>query len=179
MEVTWKLKPGLAWQDGAPLTAEDFDFAFRLFRDRASGFAVPSGIGFVGEITTPDQQTLILQYPKLFNGAAVAGTPEFPPVPKHLLSEQLARDGAAAVTNSPFWSTGWVGLGPFRMTSNLLGSQIQAEAFDQFVFGRPRIDRLVISFILDPNALVAHVIAGEVDVVPIGSFQPDDSQVLK
>lgn len=179
MEVTWKLKPGLTWQDGAPLTTDDYAFAFQLFRDRASGFAVPSGVGFVGEVNAPDPYTLVFQYPRLFNGAAVAGTPEFPPVPKHLLADQLVKDGAAAVTNSPFWSTGWVGLGPFRMTSNLLGSQIQAEAFDQFVFGRPKIDRLVISFVLDPNALVAHVIAGEVDVVPIGSFQPDDSQVLK
>src|SRR5207244_11759754 len=126
-----------------------------------------------------DEQTLVRADPMLFNGAAMDGTPEFPPVPKHLLADQLARDGAAATTNNAFWTTGWVGAGPFRMTNNVLGSQIEAEAFDNYVLGRPKVDRLVVSFVLDPNALVAHVIAGEVDAVPIGSFQPDDSQVLK
>src|SRR5579864_7881532 len=31
METTWKLRPGLTWQDGHPLTADDFVFAFQVY----------------------------------------------------------------------------------------------------------------------------------------------------
>src|SRR5688500_17276152 len=38
METTYQLRQGLTWQDGAPLTAEDFVFAFQVYRDPALGF---------------------------------------------------------------------------------------------------------------------------------------------
>src|SRR5689334_11078091 len=31
METTWTLRPGIFWQDGAPLSAEDFAFAWRVY----------------------------------------------------------------------------------------------------------------------------------------------------
>ncbi len=33
MEVTWKLRPSVYWQDGAPLTADDFVFGLEVARD--------------------------------------------------------------------------------------------------------------------------------------------------
>src|SRR5205823_14967317 len=100
----------------------------------------------------------VFRYPKIFNGAAVAGLPEFPPVPRHLLEEPLGRLGADGLANQPFWTTEYVGLGPFKMTSRTLGSQIAADAFDDYVFGHPRIDRVSVRFILDVNALVASLL---------------------
>src|SRR5439155_4186873 len=31
METTWKLKPGIVWQDGTPFSAQDFVFAWRIY----------------------------------------------------------------------------------------------------------------------------------------------------
>src|SRR5439155_14255488 len=33
MELTWKLRPGLTWHDGAPLTADDFVFGIEIAKD--------------------------------------------------------------------------------------------------------------------------------------------------
>jgi peptide/nickel transport system substrate-binding protein len=181
MEVTWKLRPGLKWHDGAPLTAEDFAFTVRLFKDPSSAVAVPRAISFVSEVLVPDSETVVLRYPRIFNGAAVAGIAVFPPLPRHLLEEQFAQTGAAGVANHPVWLSEWTGLGPFKMTGRTLGSQIDAVAFDGFVFGRPRIDRLIIRFFPenDNHTLIANLMTGDVDIVPVGSLEPDDAHQLR
>src|SRR5262249_24394537 len=40
METTYHLRPGATWQDGAPLTAEDFVFAYQVYRE--------PGLSFIG-----------------------------------------------------------------------------------------------------------------------------------
>src|SRR4051794_7117022 len=32
METTWKLRPGLTWQNGEPLTSDDFVFAMQMYK---------------------------------------------------------------------------------------------------------------------------------------------------
>jgi peptide/nickel transport system substrate-binding protein len=179
MEVTYQLQPGLTWHDGAPLTSEDFVFTYKLFKDPGSTFVVPTNIRQIGEVLAPSPQTIVFRYPKSFNGADVSGPDEFPPVPRHLLESHYNEVGAEGATKLPFWQTGWVGLGPFKMVKYELASFIEADAFDGFVWGRPKIDKLIIKYVLDTNALLAQTLAGEVDVLPIGSFDPQHAEVLK
>src|SRR5207245_1929558 len=49
MEVTWKLRPGVAWHDGAPLTADDFVFGFTLNTDPELT-AVPGELASISEV---------------------------------------------------------------------------------------------------------------------------------
>ena len=178
MEVTWKLKPGLKWHDGTAFTSEDLAFAYRVFKDPAWPAAIPSAVGFIGEALAPDSQTLILRYPRVSNGAAVAGTVELPPVPRHLMDDQFKQGGVAGIANHPVWTTDWVGMGPYKLTGRSLGSQIEAAAFDDYMLGRPKIDRLVIKATNDASALVARVLSGDVDMVP-NNMEPAQGAVLR
>jgi peptide/nickel transport system substrate-binding protein len=179
MEVTWEIKPGLTWHDGAPLTSDDFAFSYKLFKDPGSAFAVPTNIRVISEVLTPGPHTIVFRYPRTFNNAYISGPDEFPPVPRHLLEAQFNEVGADGVTRSPFWQTGWVGLGPFKMTKYELASYIEADAFDGYVWGRPKVDKLLIKLILDTNALLAQALAGEIDAIPIGSLEPQQAEVLR
>jgi peptide/nickel transport system substrate-binding protein len=171
MEVVWKLKPDLKWHDGTPLTAADLAFTVRMFKDPASPFTIPRAVRFVDEALTPDAETLVLRYRRVFNGAAVANTPDFPPVPRHLVEGFYAQSGGEGLANSPVWTTDWVGMGPFRVTSHLLGTQIDGEAFAGYVFGRPLIERISVRIIPDVNTVVANLLAGEIDAVPTGALE--------
>lgn len=179
MELTWKLKPGLTWHDGAPLTSDDIAFTVRLFKDPASTFPVPRGMTFVSEVVTPDPETAVLRYPRTFNAANVAGAVDFGVVPRHVLEDQYTLLGAAAVDNLPFWTSGWVGLGPFRMTNRTVGTQIEGEAFDGYVLGRPKIDRLVVKYVFDNNTLMAVLMAGDIDAVGVGNFDAPQAATLR
>ena len=179
MEVTWKLKPNLKWHDGSPLTAEDLAFSFRVFKDPASRFSVPAAIGFVDEALAPDPQTLVLRYRRVFNSATTASTFDFPPLPRHLLQDTYAQVGAEGLANSPIWTTEWVGLGPYRLTNALVGSHVEGEAFADYVFGRPHIDRLIVRLIPDVNTIVANLLAGELDGMPTGALEAGHGADLK
>src|SRR5262245_41880038 len=58
MEVTWKLKPNVVWQDGAPLTVDDFIFAATVVRDRSQPLTQDIVWPFIEDFTAPDAQTL-------------------------------------------------------------------------------------------------------------------------
>jgi peptide/nickel transport system substrate-binding protein len=171
MEVTWKLKPSLKWHDGWPFTAADLAFTVRMFKDPASPFSMPRAVRLVDEALAPDAETLVLRYRRVFNGAAVANTPDFPPVPRHLIEGFYAQSGGEGLANSPIWTTSWVGMGPYRVTSHVLGNQIDGESFGGYVFGRPLIERVSVRIIPDVNTIVANLLAGEIDLVPTGALE--------
>src|SRR5436309_1263188 len=53
METTYKLRPGLTWHDDQPLTADDFAFAWRVYRTRSLPFlATPQDQ--MEQVTAPD-----------------------------------------------------------------------------------------------------------------------------
>ncbi len=48
--VTWKLKPGLLWSDGQPVTSEDVKFTWEAARDAANGSALASDHALISNI---------------------------------------------------------------------------------------------------------------------------------
>src|SRR5439155_15648812 len=95
----------------------------------------------------------------------------------HLLRELYLTGDKLAFTNSPIWNVQWVGLGPYRLERWERGALLEAAAFDRYFLGRPRIDRIVIHYLGDANAMVANVLAGSVDMIPMGA-QLDIGQVV-
>src|SRR5438105_3495331 len=62
METTWKLKPDLSWQDGTPLSAQDFAFAAAVFRKMEFGAGASRLVRALEEVTAPDDRTLVIRY---------------------------------------------------------------------------------------------------------------------
>src|SRR5579871_4772623 len=54
METTYRLKPNATWQDGAPLTAGDFVFAWRVYTDPELGVPPTQAIKLIDEVLAPD-----------------------------------------------------------------------------------------------------------------------------
>jgi peptide/nickel transport system substrate-binding protein len=177
MEVTWRLRPGLVWHDGIPLTAHDFVFGHQVVRDPELAVENRPELANISDATAIDDQTLVLTWRtqsirgNTNNGDAV------PAVPQHLLRDLYLTGDKVGFTNSPIWNVQWVGLGPYRLDRWERGSLLEAVGFDRYVLGRPRIDRLVIHYLGDANAMVANILAGSVDVITLGA-QLDIGQVV-
>ena len=168
METTWKLKPNLTWHDGTPLTAEDFVFAWHVYATPQLGAATSPPIGVMEEVLAPDPRTLVIRwrtpYPEA--GALTDGTRTgFQALPRHLLQESFQELDPVAFAALPFWTTDYVGLGPYRIDRWEPGTFISARAFDGYVLGRPKIDRIELRFIPDPQTAVANLLSGEAHFV--------------
>ena len=162
MEVTWKLKPGIKWQDGSPLTSDDLLFSWEVDKDLTTGIASQSIARFVSSATAPDPLTAVFNWSTPSQLGGVAGVREFDILPKHVL-EGLERKGMA---DNPFFTdpSVFVGSGPYRPVSWERGRMITLEAFNDYFLGRPHIDQVVFSIIPDPSTALTNVLAGQVDV---------------
>jgi peptide/nickel transport system substrate-binding protein len=158
METRYRLKPNLVWHDGAPLTADDFVFAFHV-SPPANGFrtgVVPYTL--MQEVVAADSRSLVIRWNSIYPDAGVLhlGDVKFGlvPLPRHIL-EPTFNQSVEAFQGHPYWSHEFVGAGPFKLDRWELGSRLEAVAFDQHVLGRPRIDRIRLLFVSDFNTSFA------------------------
>ncbi len=165
METTYRLKPNLVWHDGTPLAAEDFAFAWRVYATPALGTSGSAPVAQMEDATAPDNRTLVLRWRQPYAGAgvlrALAQIEGFQALPRHILEQPFLQGDYEAFANHPFWTREYIGLGPYRLDRWEPGASMDAVAFDRYVLGRPKIDRLHILFVTDANAAVASLLSGD------------------
>lgn len=186
--ITVKLKKGLTWSDGKPLTAADFvygakrqlnpavagEYAFTLYAlegaekynqadpKKTSADDLKKLRDAVG-ISAPDEQTIVY---KLANPApwflAVLATWNALPV-----REDLITQGGAAEDNQDWTSDPkrYIGNGPYVMTKRENGTQFVFEANPKYVRGAPPIKTVQYSIIKDITVAFTAYKAGDIDVI--------------
>ncbi len=179
MELTWRLRPNVLWHDGTPLAAEDFALGYRIARDQEMFATGSRTLRMIDEMAAPDPQTLIVRWRDIYIFGNAMGLNTLIPLPRHILGAPYEAGNKQAVANSLFWTSEWVGLGPYRVSQWMDGSLIDTVAFDQYFLGRPKIDRITIRYIFDVNALVLNLIAGDIDVAPVGPFKEEEGYSLR
>ncbi len=60
--VTWKLKPGLLWSDGTPVTSADVKFSWEYCTAEGGGCAQSEKYNDVVDVETPDELTAIVKF---------------------------------------------------------------------------------------------------------------------
>jgi len=170
METTYKLKPNLVWHDDAPLTADDFVFAWRVYASPALGVANAPPTSLMDEVVAPDPVTVTIRWKDQHAGAG-ALTEQFPPLPRHILEAPFQTAVGDAFAANPTFTTEYVGAGPFRLDRWEPGAYLEASAFSRHVLGAPKIERVRLVFISDSNTALANILAGEVH------FAPEDSAI--
>lgn len=165
MELTWTIRPGATWHDGTPLTADDLIFTLTVSGDREFPEFRNGTFEGLTHSDVVDPRTLstrwsqpFIRADRLFAGGR-DGAAE--PLPRHILERPYLenRDGFRQL---PYWTTEYVGLGPFKLREWAQGSFILLEANDSFVLGRPKIDEMEVRIILDPGTVGANVLSGVV-----------------
>jgi peptide/nickel transport system substrate-binding protein len=162
MDMTWTLRDGVTWHDGAPFTSADMLFSFQLHKDPDLTHAYPAERRQMESATAPDPRTFSVHWSSIYVDAPLARG--LTPMPRHLL-EELYRTDKAAFLSSPRFTSDFVGLGPYRMTKWEPGSHMELARFDGYYQGRPPLDGMIVRFILNTNTMVANALAGAVDVL--------------
>lgn len=164
METTHRLKPNLTWHDGTPLSAEDFVFGWRVYATPELGRARSTPFAQMEEVAAPDERTVVIRWKQPYPDAARMND-SFQSLPRHILERPLRELDSGAFVDHPFWTVQYVGLGPYRLESWEPGAFTDAVAFDGFVLGRPKIDRLRLVYMGDPNTALANMLSGEAHFV--------------
>jgi peptide/nickel transport system substrate-binding protein len=150
---TFKLRPGVKFQNGEKLTSADVKFTFE--RDAAAGSTNKEKAVFanIAAIDTPDPLTVVLHLKELnanllFNLGENTGV-------------ILEPKSAATDATHP------VGTGPFELDSWVKGSSITLVKWPGYrAAAKIRLDKVTFRIINDPAAQVAALLAGDVDAFP-------------
>ena len=157
-DTTWefKLRPGLTFHDGTPLTIDDI--AFSLQRARSIPNSPSSFSMFVAgmRVVRVDDRTLHI----------VTDTPN-PLVPNSLALVMIVRKAKAEGAGTPEFNNGsaLVGTGPYRFTSFTPGTEIVMARNDGYWGGAQPYSRVTITFIRNSAARTAALLSGSVDFI--------------
>jgi peptide/nickel transport system substrate-binding protein len=184
METTYRLKPHLTWHDGQPLSSEDFAFAYRVYSVAALGAFNAKPQDQMEEVLAPDPRTLVIRWRSLNGDAGALVTDDLDALPLHILEAPFAAYQEDPSTQDaflahPFWSTQYIGLGPFKLAGWDPGTSVEGVAFAGHALGRPRIDRIIVKVIGDENTVLSNMLAGTVDHAEGSSLRTEHVMVLK
>src|SRR5205814_1800095 len=134
MDTTFHLRPNINWHDGVAFTADDLMFSFAILQDPDLP-TTGSQRRFMESASAPDPRTFVIHWSGTYVDAPQGAIGVIRP--KHILEDLYRRD-KEAFTNSPWFTTEFVGLGPYKLASWELGSHIDLARFEDYYQGRPR-----------------------------------------
>ena len=113
----------------------------------------------------PDPRTLVVQWKSTNPDAGSLTFEDLDPLPSHLLEAPFndyaaGRSTGDAFLSGSFWTTAYIGAGPYRLERWDPGVQLLGTAFDGHALGRPKVDRLVVRIFTDENTTLAAILAG-------------------
>ena len=156
--ITYALRDGLKWSDGAPLTAHDYQFTFERMSDPAVDHPYRVVYANVSSVDAPDDRTLVWTFREPFCPAIDYTV--INPIPRHVF-------GGADLARHPASTRPTVGSGPFLLREWNPGHSASFEANPNFYLGRPRLDRYTIRLVADATEGWALVKGGEADLASI------------
>jgi peptide/nickel transport system substrate-binding protein len=161
LTITFRLRHNVRWHDGAPFTARDVLYTYRVIIDPKTPTAYSEDFKQVASVTAPDPFTVVVRYRTPFAPALASWGVAI--LPAHLLEGQ-------DITKSPL-ARQPVGTGPFRFKQWLAGQKIVLEANPDYFEGRPYLDSYVYRVIPDTSTMYMELKAGGVDLMGLTPVQ--------
>mgnify|MGYP002620656079 CR=1 FL=1 len=155
--VTFRLREGVTFHDGTPLTSEDVAYTYNAVLDPDNNSTIRGDYAAIEKVEAPDPATVVFRLKHPY--APILQRATLGIVPRRLLEGQ-SLDKAA-------FNTKPVGTGPYRFVSWTPGDKIVLAANEDYWGGAPSIKRLVLAFAPDDNARATRMAAGEFDATEL------------
>jgi len=153
---TFKIRDGIKWHDGQPLTAEDIAWTYNLYKD------------------TPEYPYLNGYYTTYFdtieatdnNEVVLTLTEAIPNIESQLVFLYiLPKHVWENVDKLEYTNTEMIGSGPFKMTEYVQNEFVHLTANKDYFGGAPKIDEVIFQTFENQDALVQAIKTGQVDMI--------------
>jgi peptide/nickel transport system substrate-binding protein len=159
--LTFHLRRGVKWHDGAEFTSRDVLYTYQVTIDPKTPTAYAEDFKQVKKAEAPDPYTFRVSYEKPFAPALPSWSMSI--LPAHLLE---GKD----ITKSPL-SRNPVGTGPYRLKEWIAGQKLTLESYHGYFEGRPYIDRYVYRIIPDSSTMYMELKSGGLDMMALTPVQ--------
>ncbi len=165
LTITYHLRHGVRWSDGAPFTSRDVKFSFDAIENSNNNVGNRHAYDLVRAVQTPDPYTVVFHMKSVYAPALTELFSDETPggiIPAHLL-EKFHDLNQAPFNQSP------VGTGPYKVLHWDRGQSIEYVRNDLYYLGKPKIERISLRFVPDEANAVNQLRTGELDLYTQGS----------
>lgn len=160
--ITFYLKKGVKWQDGAEFTADDVMFGYKTIINEKTPSAYKEDFLQVKKAKVIDKYTFRVIYKKPF-APALSSWGSLVVLPKHILENQ-------DITKTGF-SRHPIGTGPFQFKEWIPGQKVVLRENPDYFEGRPYLGGVTFRIIPDPATMFLELKAKSVDWAGLSPLQ--------
>jgi len=158
--ITYRLRRGVRWQDGAAFTSRDVRFTWQAIVDPRNDVPSTHGYDLISAIDTPDPLTAVVHLRHTWAPTVATfftyGTTPMEILPAHLL------EGRGSLRASEF-NTHPIGTGPFRLTSWTRGEGLTLAPNRDYFRGAPAARGIWAREVPDTNTDLIMLRGGQLD----------------
>lgn len=169
--ATLTLKPGLTWQDGTPLTAEDVAFSWRaIVDDQVPAVGARAGVDPIAECNAVSPRIVAYRFKEArpTNRWSV----KFPIIPKHIYTQKLAADPTLSRSDYHVEANRHpIGNGPYRLVEWKSGERLTLERWPEYPGPKPHFARVVFKIVPDGNVALLLFKSGQLDELSLTAPQ--------
>jgi peptide/nickel transport system substrate-binding protein len=160
LTITYHLRQGVHWQDGAPFSADDVIFTWRQVMNPRNNVQSRIGYDAISRIDKLDRSTIAIRlrrpfapFVETFFSMADA---TYCILPEHLL------EGVADINHAPYNNLP-IGTGPFRVVEDDKAGEIRMQANPSYWRGPPRLREVIYRTVPDDNTVLIQLQTHEAD----------------
>lgn len=157
-----ELKMGVRWHDGAPFSAKDVVFTYKMINDKQVVSPYTSTFRMVKSVEAIDDYQLKITYKKPYFKALETWMMGI--LPEHLLKDETN------LMNSKF-NTKPIGTGPYSLEKLEFSKNIKLRAFENYYDGKPKIEWISYHVVADPMTRFLMLKSGKIDVGSLDAMQ--------
>ncbi len=166
LSITYHLRRGVRFADGAELTSHDVAFTYRAILDSRNNVLSSDAYRRIARLQTPDPYTVAIRLKRRWNAAVsdlfAQSDFAFGILPEHAFASTLLARSS--------WEDHAFGSGPFRVLQWRRGDRIVLVRNPYYV-PRPKLDRIELQMIPDGNSAFVALRTHDVDVAALTTPQ--------
>jgi peptide/nickel transport system substrate-binding protein len=160
MDVTWRLRQDVEWQDGEAVTADDVIFTYEAIANPETGGWIP-GLDYIDSVEKVDDYTLIVHYNSVYPGYLLQfGGEQVVIWPAHYCNAEqgfIAWDCARQPLSD----------GPYTLDEWVVGDHLTfIKNPGYYQDGKPTIERITVRIVPDDTVRKTMLLKGDAHVIP-------------